>query len=297
MELYQLRSMVAVAETGNFTRASERLNITQPTLSQQIINLEKDLGHKLFHRLGRRAVLTEPGQVFLKRVRSILLEADNAIKELQDHPGLDRQITVGAIPSIAPYILPPLIAQARIDYPHLQIHTREDFRADLVKGVIDGDLDLAIASMPIPETSLAIEPFIREPLLLVVGQQHPLAQVNSVSAADLAKETFVMLGASSALAEQVRSFCGDHQFEPRIAYQCAQIATVKSLVALGVGVSILPRSAQSSKDIDDLVYLPLDGSNPVRELVIIRHLQRFQSRGVTQFISMLKDGVMFSAVN
>ncbi|MBE36220.1 MAG: hypothetical protein CMI16_11830 [Opitutaceae bacterium] len=297
MELYQLRSFVTVSETENFTRASERLNITQPTLSQQIINLEKDIGQKLFHRLGRRSVLTEPGQVFLVRARRILLEADSATKELRDHPGLDRLITVGAIPSIAPYILPPLIAQARIDYPHLQIHAREDFRAELVQGVMDGGLDLAIVSMPVKATSIAIETLTREPLLLVVGKQHPLAKAKTVQARDLAKETFVMLGTSSSLSEKVRDFCGDHQFTPRIPFHCSQIATVKSLVALGAGISILPRSAQSSKDIDNLVYLPLAGSQPERELVIIRHLQRFQSRGATQFIKMLKEGVLFPTTN
>ncbi len=297
MELYQLRSFVTISETENFTRASERLNITQPTLSQQIINLEKDVGQKLFHRLGRRAVLTESGQVFLIRARRILLEADNATKELRDHPGLDRRITVGAIPSIAPYILPALIAQARIDYPHLQIHAREDFRAELVQGVMDGGLDLAIVSMPVQATSIAIEPLTREPLLLVVGPQHPLAKAKTVRAKDLAEETFVMLGTSSALAEKVSDFCGDHQFTPKIAFHCSQIATVKSLVALGTGISILPRSAQSSKDIDNLVYLPLTGMQPERELVIIRHLQRFQSRGATQFIKMLKEGLLFPSTN
>ncbi len=295
MELYQLRSFIAVSDTENFTRASERLNITQPTLSQQIINLEKDVGHKLFHRLGRRAVLTEPGQVFLSRARRILLEADNATRELRDHPGLDRRITVGAIPSLAPYILPALIAQARIDHPHLQINIREDFREDLVKAVSEGDLDLAITSGPIQNTSLAVETLTREPLLLVVGKQHPLAKKKMVRGADLASEKFVLLGSSSTLAEQVRQFCGDHAFEPKIDYRCAQIATVKSLVALGVGISILPRVAQSSKDRDDLIYLPLAGAQPERELLIIRHQQRFQSRGVTQFIAMLKVGVMMPA--
>jgi len=295
MELYQLRSFVTVAETENFTRASERLNITQPTLSQQIINLEKDLGQKLFHRLGRRAVLTEPGQVFLKRTRRILLEAENATKEIRDHPGLDRRITVGAIPSLAPYIFPALIAQARIDYPHLQINIREDFREDLIKAVTDGDLDLAITSGPVQNPSLAVEVLTREPLLLVVGKQHPLAKKKKIRGVDLAKEKFVMLGSSSTLAEQVRRFCGDHEFEPQIDYRCAQIATVKSLVALGVGISILPRVAQSSKDRDDLIYLPLAGAQPERELLIVRHLQRFQSRGVTQFITMLKAGIVFSS--
>jgi len=297
MELYQLRSLIAVAETGNFTRASERMNVTQPTLSQQIINLEKELNQKLFHRLGRRAVPTEAGQVFLESARRILLEADNATKEMRDHPGLDRRITVGAIPSLAPYILPALIEQARLEYPHLQIHTREDFRSELVQGVLEGDLDLAIAAQPLRETSLAVEPFLREPLLLVVSRNHRLTKKKAVRAADLANETFVMLGSSSSLTSQVRNFCGDHQFEPRIGYRCAQIATVKSLVALGVGVSILPRIAQSSKDLDSLTYLRLADSKPERELVIIRHQQRFQSRGVSQFLTMLKAGILLSTPN
>ena len=82
MEIHQLRYVVAVAETGNFTRASERVHISQPSLSQQIINLENEVGRKLFHRLGRKAVLTEAGEVFLERARRILFEIENAAKEL-----------------------------------------------------------------------------------------------------------------------------------------------------------------------------------------------------------------------
>jgi len=99
MELYQLRYFVAVADAGNFTRASERNNISQPSLSQQIKNLESELGHKLFHRLGRRAVPTEAGQVFLDRVRRILISVEDASKELKDSPTLERRIKVGAVPT------------------------------------------------------------------------------------------------------------------------------------------------------------------------------------------------------
>src|SRR5437016_12838053 len=103
MELHQLRYFVAVAETGNFTRAAERSHVSQPSLSQQILKLESEVGHKLFHRLGRKAVLTEAGAVFLERARRILFEVENASKELSDHPALDRRIVVGAIPTVAPY--------------------------------------------------------------------------------------------------------------------------------------------------------------------------------------------------
>src|ERR1051325_12094052 len=102
MELHQLRYFVAVAETGNFTRAAERSHVTQPSLSQQVLNLEREVGHKLFHRLGRKAVLTEAGTAFLDRARRILFEVENAAKELSDHPSLGRRITIGAVQTVMP---------------------------------------------------------------------------------------------------------------------------------------------------------------------------------------------------
>src|SRR3954464_4757587 len=193
MELDQLRYVVAVADTGNFTRAAERSHITQPSLSQQIINLEREVGHKLFHRLGRRAVLTEAGAVFLERARRILFEVENAAKELGDHPALGRRITVGAIPTVAPYLLPTLLERCREQHPNLQIDVREDFRTQLVRAVVEGELDLAIATLPVKDSRLSIKPLLPEPLLLVTAKTHHLASQPRVKAPDLAGETFVML--------------------------------------------------------------------------------------------------------
>lgn len=291
MEIYQLRYLVAVAEVGNFTRAAEKLNITQPTLSQQIINLERELGHKFFHRLSRKAVLTEAGTIFLDRTRRILFEADNAAKELQDNPALERRINVGAIPTVAPYLLPALIALCRTKYPNLQISIREDFKPQLVRGVLEGELDLAITARPVINKQVAVEPLMAEPLLLVVGKDHPLTTKKHVLASDLAGETFVLLGNASSVTEQVQEFCGDHKIEARVGFRCAQVATVKSLVAIGAGISILPRVTRASADADSLVYIDLAGDSPSRELVIIRHLQRYQTRGVTQFLKLLHESV------
>jgi LysR family hydrogen peroxide-inducible transcriptional activator len=289
MELHQLRYAVAVAETGNFTRAAERSHVSQPSLSQQIINLEREVGHKLFHRLGRKAVLTEAGTVFLERARRILFEVENASKELSDHPALERRITVGAIPTVAPYLLPPLIERCREVHPNLQIDVREDFRTHLVHAIVEGELDLAIAALPIKDHRLSIEPLFTEPLLLVVAKDHRFASQPAVHAADLATETFIMLGTSSSLASQIRSFCGDHRVEPRIGFRCAQVATVKALVGLGVGISILPSVAQAPEDKKNLVYITLADGAPVREMAVARHLQRYQSRGVEKFLALLRE--------
>jgi LysR family hydrogen peroxide-inducible transcriptional activator len=291
MELHQLRYFVAVAETGNFTRASERSNVTQPSLSQQILNLEREVGHKLFHRLGRKAVLTEAGVAFLERARRILFEVENATKELSDHPSLGRRITVGAVQTVMPYLITPFLARCLTEHPNLKIDAREDFRAKLVSAVVEGELDLAVVPMPVKDHRVAVETLLKEPLLLVVGKDHPIASRTEISIGDLANETFVSLGDSSALAGQIREFFGDQKFQPYIGYRCAQVATLKLFVSMGLGISILPQLARLPDDRDTLTYLRLTGTAPTRELVIIRHLQRYQSRGAEQFLTLLREQV------
>src|SRR4051812_23103737 len=291
MELHQLRYFVAIAETGNFTRAAERSNVSQPSLSQQILKLESEVGHKLFHRLGRKAVLTEAGVAFLERARRILFEVENAAKELSDHPSLGRRINVGAVQTVMPYLITPLIARTRETHPNLLIDAQEDFRSDLVRAVVEGDVDLAIVPLPVKDHRVAIEPLLTEPLLLVVGKGHPFASRTDINIGDLAEETFVSLGEASSLASQIRTFFGDQKFQPRIGFRCAQVATLKLFVSNGLGISLLPQLARLPADRDVLTYLRLTGMTPTRELVVIRHLQRYQSRGAEQFLSLLREHV------
>jgi LysR family transcriptional regulator, hydrogen peroxide-inducible genes activator len=288
MELYQLRYFLAVADNGNFTRASEQCNISQPSLSQQIKRLESELGHKLFHRLGRRAVPTEAGQVFLERVRRIILAVEDASKELRDSPTLERRIKVGAVPTLAPYLLPLVLERCRVLHPNLLVHTHEDFRPELTRGVAEGDLDLAIIPQPIKDPRLSIEVLYTEPLLLVVGKGHPLAAKPEVTARDLAEESFVLLGHSSTLSAEIERFCGDHDFVPKLGHRCSQVSTVKSLVALGQGISILPRISIRPEDDKTLVYREIGGRVPTREVLIVRHLQRYQTKGTQQFLQVLR---------
>lgn len=289
MELSQLRYVVAVAESGNFTRAATRAKIAQPSLSQQIIKLEKELGHKLFHRLGRKAVVTEAGAVFLERARRILFEVEDAAKELGDNSALERRITVGAIQTLAPYILPKLIGLCRKRYPNLQVNIREDFKPTLLSELLEGELDLALAALPVNDPRIQVEVLWQEPLTLVVAKDHPLAQKKKVSWADLADENFILLSSSSSLAAQVRRFFGDNHFEPKIGSRCAQVSTVKTLVAIGVGISIVPRDARSPEDHDSLAYISLIDAKPTRDIALLRHMQRYQSRGAEQFISLLRE--------
>jgi LysR family hydrogen peroxide-inducible transcriptional activator len=239
--------------------------------------------------LGRKAVLTEAGTTFLERARKIIFEVENAAKELGDHPTLDRRITVGAVPTIMPYLIAPVIARCREQHPNLVIHAREEFRHELVRGVVDGTLDLAVVTLPAKDSRLAIEPLLVEPLLLVVGKKHPFANRGEINIDDLADETFVSMGDSSTLAAQIRGFFGDHNFTPKVGYRCAQVTTLKLFVAMGLGISILPQVARRPDDRGVLTYLRLTGTALTRELAIIRHPQRYQSRGAEQFLTALRE--------
>jgi LysR family hydrogen peroxide-inducible transcriptional activator len=125
-----------------------------------------------------------------------------------------------------------------------------------------------------------------------VRKDHVLAKKNEVSATDLVDETFILLGSTSSLTSQVQRFCGDHNFEPKIGYRCSQIKTVKALAALGLGISILPKVARAPED-RGLIYRELSGQRPPsREIGIVRHLQRYQSKGAEAFLSTLRSEVL-----
>lgn len=291
MEIHQLKYAVAVAETGNFTRAAQRCFVSQPSLSQQIMKLEEELDHKLFHRMGRRAVLTPAGEYFLGRARQILFELDNTTKELKDDPSIARRIVIGAIPTVAPYILPGLLEACRRRFPHVQVDTREDFRLRLVESVIEGELDWALIALPVSDRRLLVEPLFREPLLLALPPQHPLVRKESITIGDLAEQPFVLLGDSSSLTSQIQQFCGDHDFQPRVAHRCGQVATVKALIAIGQGVSLLPELTRSPDDEGSLVYRVLSGRAPAREIGVVRHRHRYESKAAGQVINLLRQRI------
>lgn len=288
MELYQLRYFLAVAETGNFTKAAQRSFISQPSLSQQIINLEEEFGQKLFHRLGRKAVLTEAGKTLVDGAHRILSEADHTLAELKNDPLLGPEVHVGAIQTVAPFFMPAVLAYCRANDVRLRLYTHEDFRRSLVEEVYNGKLDWGLVSLPLNEPRLQIEKLYSEPLWLAVGAAHPLATAEHVTFSDLRNETFILLGEASTLASQIQRYCGEHDFEPRIAHRCGQLATVKAFAAMGLGVSVLPQSARSATDPEGLVFRKFSGISPSRDIALVRHRGRHLGPGAGLFAEIAR---------
>lgn len=278
MEIYQLRYFVAAAEAGNFTAAAQRVHVAQPSLSQQIKKLEEELGQPLFDRIGRRAQLTDAGRTFYHRALRILQEVDDAaraVREAADAP----TVRFGLIPSLGPYLVPDLMPRLRQKLPEAQVEVHEDFRSVLIEQILAGRIDAAVITMPPDIADLEVRPLFKEPLLVVMPQDHRLATKAKLYSNDLDGEPLVLLGDLSSLALQTRRFFGDQHVHFDISCRCAQVKTVKALVAAKLGLAILPKMAAGRDGIPGLVYRRLEEPGPQRELVFVRHQRRFLGRG------------------
>ncbi len=292
MDIYQLRYFLAVAETGNFTKAAQRVFISQPSLSQQILNLEEEFGQKLFNRLGRRVVLTEAGTTLQEGARRIIGEVDHTLQELKENTTEGPKVTVGAIPTVAPFFFPAVMAHCRASEILLNIHTQEDFRRPLAEAVIEGQLDCALISLPFNEPRLLVEKLYSEPLWLAVSAQHRLAQAEHITFEALQEEQFILLGEASSLTLQVQHFCGSYDFEPRISHRCSQLATAKTLTAMGLGITVLPKSARSATDPAGLIFRKFTGPiQPSRDIVLVRHRRRHFGKGAQLFAELARKVV------
>ena len=232
MEMQQLRYVVAVARTANFSRAAELCHVSQPSLSQQIKKLEDELGERLFDRMKRQVKLTSHGETFLGRAIRILEEVDAVKREATDARDLLRgTLTIGVLPTIAPYLLPEVMAQFTEKYPGVEIVVQEDTTARLLKFALDYEIDFALASHPIHNERLEVKVLFSEELLLALPPGHRLTRKRTVAVADLEDEQFIVMKEGHCLGEQVLGFCDRRDVKPRISFRSSQLETVQAFVA------------------------------------------------------------------
>ena len=182
MEMHQLRYAVAVARSGNFSRAAEQCHISQPSLSQQILKLEEELGERLFERTKREARPTPHGEVFLRRAIRILEEVDAAKREAEDAKDLlTGTVTIGVIPTVAPYMLPKAITVFMKRFPGVEVVVQEEPTARLLKLLHGYEVDLALLSPPFAAERLESIPIMDEELLLAVPPSHSFATKRSIA--------------------------------------------------------------------------------------------------------------------
>lgn len=268
MELRHLRYFVAVAEDLHFGRAAERLGIAQPPLSRQIQSLEAELGFKLFDRSRRRIELTSAGGVLLKRTREVLERLDEAVRDARrTSTGKRGRVTVGYPSSLAYTGLVGLLRAFRAEFPDVELAVRELPLAEQVVGLKNGELDVGFLRGPLDDPELVAECMRREPLMLALPADHPLAEKKRLTLATVAREPFVFFPRARAPAffDLLLGLCQKAGFTPQIRHEAPQ-ADVLSLVAAGFGISIMPSSVRESRR-GDVVFRPFVGA-PLTELLL-----------------------------
>jgi DNA-binding transcriptional LysR family regulator len=271
MELRHLRAFVAVAEEKHFGRAADRLHMAQPPLSQQIRRLEQDLGVPLLHRTTRKVELAPAGEVLLERARRLLADAEAAREDARRAArGEVGRLAVGFTGSATYALLPALARALRAELPGVELGLHGEMLTPAqVAGLDAGTLDLGLLRPPVRHHALHVEVVVREPLVAVLPQTHPLAQGNEVPVERLAGEPFVAYPSHlrSVLHDAVEDVCAAHGFKPTVAMEVAETATLVSFVAAGIGVSLVPLSV-TRLAVVGAVYRPLAGDPPQVELAL-----------------------------
>jgi len=291
MELRHLRYFVAVAEEKHFTRAAERLGIGQPPLSQQIQQLERELGARLFRRLSRGVELTEVGEVFLIDARLTLEAAaragENARRAARGELGaLQIGFTVSA--SFHPFV-PKVILGFRKTHPAVTLTLREGNSSELLNLVRDGRLDLAIVRPPARfHEELELEALFNEDMLIVLSASHRLSGSAALSLTDIAHEDFVLYARHTGpgVFDAIVAACQQAGFSPNVTQEAPQMSSTINLVAAGLGVSIVPAAIRSFRA-EGVRYIPIRGIAPHAPLSLA--YRRFeQAPSILRFLDALR---------
>ncbi|WP_435010764.1 LysR family transcriptional regulator [Tundrisphaera lichenicola] len=288
MEIHQLRYFVKVAELGSFTRAAEACFGSQPSLSQQIIKLEGELGRPLFELLGRRVLLTEAGRRLGPMGDQVLRLVDDAKSLVEEDPEAGR-LVVGAPPTVVPYFLTQVVGTFASRFPRAQVELVEEVTSSIVKKLVDCEIDLAVLPLPIEGHDFDVEPLFEEELLVLLPDDHRLVAAEVVTLADLQAEPFILLNDAHCLAGNALGFCQQKRFRPIVTGRVNQLATIQELVSVGQGVSLVPKMARKADRDPRRVYRHLAGDRPRRTIGLVLLPDRRQGPLTSRFSAVIRD--------
>ena len=291
MELRHLRYFVAVAEALHFTRAAATLGIQQPPLSQQIRQLEDELGTRLFRRLTRGVELTAAGAFLLREARQILEQVERTKVAVQSLArGTSGHIRVGF--SNASYFNPVVsrvIHEYRERYPEVVLTPLQSVTADLLQALHTSMVDVAFLRAPFDDERLGSELIVEEPLVAVVPASHALAKKRSLALTSLARESFLIFPriTSPGFYDSIIAACQRAGFSPRLGQETPDIPSIVHMVGAGFGVSVVPK-AISQIGAAGAVYVPINGDCPTAQ-IRLGHRRHDQSQAVRNFVAIARE--------
>lgn len=272
MEIRQIRYFLAVAEELHFTRAADKLHVAQPALSQQIRQLEEEIGAKLLERTNRRVELTPAGELFRKRALGAMEQLHRAAAEAgQEGRGEAGSLSVGFVSSAVWGVLPAMLRQFRKTAPLAEIELRELDPAQQLQDIRERRLDLGMMHAVLDQPELSTVVISRDRLIVALPEKHQAAGKPGVSLKSLAGETFLIpkRHASAGFHELVIAACNQAGFVPARTQATRLLQTAVGLVAGGAGIALVPESFRANLRIRGVVYRSLRGETPVADLIAV----------------------------
>lgn len=263
MELRHLIYFIAVAEELHFSRAASRLNISQPPLSQQIKQMEEEMGVRLFNRTRRRVEITPAGLVFLEEARRIVALSEEAVRRaVRADKGEIGRLAVGFIGSANYSVLPRVIREFRRRFRNVELTLSELNTSHQLEALRDGKIQVGFMRPPpgIEDEGLSVEPVFREPFMAAMPRNHPMEKEVFVPWRLLAKESFIMIPRQRGPGyfDQIIALCQKEGFSPNIVLEASQFHTVIGLVAAELGIAVVPASMERSH-IEGVVFRTISG--------------------------------------
>lgn len=286
MNLDDLQAFLAVAEQGSFSRAAETLFITQPAVSKRVAALEQQLGTRLFDRIGHRVALTEAGEALLPRARDILMRVEDTRQAVRDLSGrVSGRLRMGTSHHIGLHRLPPVLRAFSGAYPDVELDIEFMDSEAACHAVEHGELELAIVTLPLePTPVLELTPIWHDPLALVAGREHPLARRRRVTPAQLADHRAVLPAPGTFTRQILERALAPRGLRLQVGLSTNYLETIRMLVAVGLGWSVLPRTMIDA----DVVALPVSGLTLARDLGAVRHRDRTRSNAVQALLTLLQ---------
>jgi LysR family hydrogen peroxide-inducible transcriptional activator len=291
MEFHQLRYFVAVARQKNFSRAAAVCNVAQPSLSQQIKKLELELGQPLILRGRQGAQLTEFGESMLPQALLILSGARKMHEEANlGKDVISGRISIGAIPTVAPYLLPQLVLRTLAKHPTIELSLVENTTDELLAQLQEGSLDFALLSPPFEgEQDMALDLLREDELLIVLPHSHPLANKQELKLLDLSEFPMVVMKDVHCLSRQSISVCEASGLKPSVALESSQMETVISMVEAGMGFSFVPEMARQTFAHRNLSFISIAPNPATRQICLVTSTYQQLSPTQLAFQQIVKD--------
>jgi len=288
MEFNSLKAFIAVADTTSFTEASERLFLTQPAVSKRIAALEEELGATLFDRIGRSITLTEAGQTLLPRARQILEEVKESRQAINNLSGeVSGRLSFGTSHHIGLHRLPPILRAFTQSFPQVDLDIHFYDSEDACREVAHGNLALALITLP-SELEGPLEQLVvwDDPLAVIVAHDHPLAGA-SAPLPELIEHLAIFPAKNTYTRQLIDEALQQHKVTASVRLATNYLETIKMMVSVGLGWSILPRSMVDK----DVSVVDIDGLNLSRQLGVVTHRQRSLTNAAQAFITLLQEVV------